>query len=330
MKKIMKSRNDEVRETSSSLKIEGYELEYLKIRPVIASIVTIDELLKIEMSRDIRLFLIQSYLRNKLTQITDIILYSEVYKKASDSEKCNAIYFELRRYIPGYFIPEYFSAQKKPGDRLLKVRDKVYRYMQLKNIIVLERFTQFQDLCLKINEDKYSRLDYLIILVEKLGDDAKLLFIPEIFNVKDFSLTKELIESVPDVLDEETVNKIKLIAYYRDRLKVSKEIIDFVFDVLLYDTSQSKELIDSLRAKIDEIKDYKINSFNKSVSFKSLYLFISRVDSGDRIGKILQLATNEEPKYLEMINSDKAGAFAKHINNTVNFLGNISKGKTST
>jgi len=317
-------------ETLSNLKIEEYELNYLKIRPIIASIISIEELLKIEMIKQIRLFLIQSYQRNKLTQITDIIKYSKIYKNASDNEKCIAVYFELRKYIPDYFIPEYFCLPKVTERNVIKVRDKLYKQMQLHNIIILEKFNQFQILCLNIHPDKYNRLDYLSILVERLGDDAKLLFIPEIFNVKDPLLTKELIDSVPDVIDEETIKRIKLIAYYRDRKKISKEVIDFVFFNLSYDISQSKELLDNFNEKIEEIKDYKINSFNKSISFESLYMFIDKVDNGDRIGRILQLATNGEPKYLEMISNDKTGWFAKYINNTGNFLNKVSKEETST
>jgi hypothetical protein len=313
-----------------NLKIEEYELNYLKIRPIIASIIGVEELSKIEMIKQIRLFFIQSYQRDKLTQITDIIKYSKIYINASNEEKYIAVYYELRKYIPDYFIPEYYCLPKVNGGNSIKVRDKIYNHMQLHNIIILEKFNRFQHLCLQINHNKYDRLDNLAILVEKLGDDAKLLFIPEIFNVKDPLLTKELIDSVPDVINEETIKKIKLIAYYRDRKKISKEVINFVFNKLLYDINQSKELIDNFHEKIDEIKDYKINPFNKSVSFESLYMFFSKVENGDRIGKLLQIATNEEPKYLEMINNDKTGWFAKYINNTTNFLNKVIKENTST
>ena len=314
----------------SNSKMENYELNYLKIRPIIASIIGIGELQKIEVSREIRLFLVQLHLKNKLPQITDIVLYSDVYKNSGDNDKFNAIFYELRKFIPSYFIPEYYCIKKKSGDRMINARDKVYNYMQLKNLIILERFTQFQELCLKLSEDKYNRLDDLIILFEKLGDDAKLLFIPEIFNVSNSFLTRELIESVPEILDEETIKRIKLMAYYRDKKKISKLTLDFVFNILLYDNSQSKELINNLSEKIEKIKDYNIKPFNKIISYKSLNSFLIRVNSGDKIGKILQLATNEEPKYLEMIENDSTGWFAEYINNTGNFLSKISKGKAST
>lgn len=292
--------------------IENYGEDYLEIRAIVATIIGFEDLFEIEESLAARNMIVTSYRSRDLDKIVDIIKSSSLY--ASEKDKGNALIFESRNHMKGYFYPEY-----------LKIREEVCRQMELRNLLVLEPFKEFQELCLKIDKDKYYRLSRLILVVKKFGlVESMPLYIPEIFNVKDENLTDQLIEIALFGINDTVLEKIKTISEFKDKKGISSIVVDYVFDTLGYDVKQSRILLERHVKKLENMKDYKFIGFVGKVPFEAFELFVANTENGTTIGKFLKLAVTETPKYLEMIsNESKSKWFAVYINKNSSFVNRI-------